>query len=480
MRFSRIPYLGGLLACLAATGCTVGPDYHRPAADMPPRFLQGVNWRPASPAVPEAGGDIWSIYHDPTLEGLEAGVAVSNQTVRAALAAYQFSMAVVDETRAGALPSLGTTASLSRQGSGGAGRTATTLGMGVAVGWDTDLWGRIRRAVESSKAAAAASAADLAGATLSAQSLLATDYFLLRGDDAQIALYRRSVAAYARALRITRDQYSAGTAARSDVALAQSLLDSTRVQETALGVQRAQLADAIAVLAGMPPERFRLTVADLPGTVPVVPVAVPSVLLQRRPDIAAAERTMAAQNALIGVAMAAYYPDISLSAAFSIAASPASAVFSAANQLWGIGAATALPLFEGGARAASVAAAGANYRQSVALYRATVLSAFQQVEDQLAALRILQREATEEAAAVRSALLAERVALNEYRAGTTVYTNVITAQVAALAEQRNMILLQVSRLQASVALAEAIGGGWRGLALADMPAPADRRAGRHG
>jgi NodT family efflux transporter outer membrane factor (OMF) lipoprotein len=327
--------------------------------------------------------------------------------------------------------------------------------------------------VESSVAGAQVSAADLANARLSAQATLATDYFDLRAEDALAQLLGDTVAAYRRALQIAENQYHAGTTSSSDVVTAQAQLQSTEAQLVGVGVQRQQYEHAIAMLTGHAPSDVTIAPAPLASAVPVLPPGLPSALLERRPDVAAAERQMQAQNALIGVQVAAYYPDISLSALGEFAGSPLSQLFTVGNRVWSLGAAGSETLFSGGARGAAVAAARASYDQSVATYRQTVLTAFQQVEDALSNLRILEAQAKAEAIAVASTRRAVEVELNLYRAGTVPYTSVITEQTALLGDQQAALSIQQSRLVASVALIEALGGGWSANAL---PAPEQVKA----
>jgi NodT family efflux transporter outer membrane factor (OMF) lipoprotein len=307
---------------------------------------------------------------------------------------------------------------------------------------------------------AQASAADLADAQLSAQAEVATDYFELRGQDSLQQLLNETVKAFQRSLQIVQNQYAAGTAARSDVITAQAQLLSTQAMAVNVGVQRATFEHAIAMLTGRPPADLTLPPKSLDTVVPQIPVAVPSTLLQRRPDIAEAERQMQQQNALIGVNVAAFYPDINLSAALNYGGSALGLLFAASNQVWFLAASASETVFEGGQRAAAVAAARAAYDNSVANYRQTILTAFQGVEDQLSTLRILSQQAVVENAAVEAAQHAVEISLNEYKAGTVAYTTVITAQAGLLSDQQSALAVQISRMTASVALIKALGGGW--------------------
>jgi NodT family efflux transporter outer membrane factor (OMF) lipoprotein len=469
----------GLALCFVLAACAVGPDYERPPVPVPAAFKELKGWRPGDPRDAIDRGAWWSIYNDPELDRLERMVDVSNQTVKQNEAQYRNAVALVGEARASLFPTAGLTAGATRSGTGGASRSSSagfsssggTRGSGTqyslsgTIAWDLDVWGRIRRQVESSVAGAQVSAADLANARLSAQATLAADYFDLRAEDTLADLLRQTVAAYRRSLEIARNQFHAGTTAVSDVITAEAQLQSAEAQLVGVGVQRAQFEHAIAMLTGRAPSDLSIPPASLPDAVPVVPVGLPSGLLERRPDIAAAERQMQAANALIGVQAAAWYPDISLSALGEFAGSPVSHLFNASNRLWSLAASGSETVFSGGARSASIAAARANYDGAVAAYRQTVLTAFQQVEDALSNLRILEAQAKAEALAVNSTRRAVEVQLNLYRAGTVAYTSVITEQTALLADQQAALSIQQSRLVASVSLVAALGGGWSTEAL---------------
>lgn len=453
-----------LALALVAAGCKVGPNYARPNAPVAPAFKELAGWKPSAPRDGGGGGTWWSLYDDRLLDSLERQVVVSNQNVLAAEAAYRQAAALVREAQASLYPTLTLTPSITRgnsTGSSSLGRGARTeYALEGNASWDLDVWGRIRRQVESQAAAAQVSAADLANARLSAQGSLATDYFELRSADSLMQLLRDTLVAYNDALRITQNQYDAGTASRADVLAAQVQVQSAQALLVAAGVARAQYEHAIAVLTGHPPSDLTIPEAPLATAVPVVPAGVPSALLERRPDIAAAERTMKEENALIGVAIAGYYPDVTLTAVFGYAGNPLSSVFNAANQVWSLGASASETLFQGGLQAATVAAARAGYDNAVATYRQTVLSAFQQVEDDLSDLRILQDQASAEDALVAASRRAVDVTLNEYRAGTVAYTSVITEQEQLLSAQQTALTVRQNRLTDSVALIQALGGGW--------------------
>jgi NodT family efflux transporter outer membrane factor (OMF) lipoprotein len=443
----------------AVSGCKVGPDYHRPSAPIPVTYKEMKGWTPATPANGLDRSDWWTIYHDPTLNALEEQVRLSNQNIKQFEAEYQQARAEVREQQSSLYPSAVVTPTVEHLKSGSVASTTTYTPAGN-VTWDLDVWGKIRRNIESSVANAQASAAELADAQLSAQAEVATDYFQLRYQDSLQQLLNETVQAFERSLEIVRNQYAAGTAARSDVVTAQTQLLSTRALAVNVGVQRATYEHALALLTGRPPAELTLRPKLLDARVPTIPLALPSTLLQRRPDIAAAERQMQQENALIGVNVAAFYPAISLSAALSSTGSALGALFAASNQLWYLAASASETVFEGGQRTAAVAAARAGYESSVANYRQTVLTAFQGVEDDLSTLRILSQQAAVENSAVEAAQRAVDITLNEYKAGTVAYTTVITAQTALLADQQSALAIQANRVTASVALIKALGGGW--------------------
>ena len=470
------PRLAAAGLCLGLGGCMVGPDYATPDAPPSPAFKELAGWEISHPADATNRGDWWSVYQDPVLDGLEQQIDISNQTLKEAEAAYRNARAIVDEARANLFPTASLSAGATRSSSGfgttsssfgtsSSGRTINNYSLEAAASWDLDLWGRIRRQVESDVATAQASAADIASARLSAQGSLATYYFELRYEDSLQSLLDQTVAEYQRSLTITQNQYGAGVAAGADVVAAQGRRESTQAQAIAVATLRGQYEHAIAVLTGHAPSELSIPAGSLTTEVPVMPPGVPSALLQRRPDVAASERTMAAENALIGVAVAAFYPDITLSADYGYSGNPIGSLISVANRVWSLGASATETLFAGGARTAAVAAARATYDQSVATYRQTVLTAFQQVEDDLVALRTLEREAIVQDRAVQSIKRAVVIALNQYRAGTVAYTTVITEQQQELSDEQTALSIRESRLAASVALIQALGGGWDSSAL---------------
>jgi len=467
-----------VIANAGLAGCLVGPDYHRPAAIVPVAYKEAPGWTEAAPADGIPKGDWWTLYGDPDLNRLEPLVAVSNQTLAADYAAYQQALEIVAETQGGLYPTVGLTGSATRaaQGNGGSGHVSTNAGSGGytissggartsgtfegSVDWTPDIWGKIRREVEGDIAAAEVSQADLANATLSAQATLASDYVDLRAADSQITLLQQTVTAYQRSLQITQNQFNAGVAAPSDVLTARTQLEGAQAQLISAGEARAQYEHAIAVLAGHAPVDLTIPPGALMTNIPVVPAGLPATLLQRRPDIAAAERTMAEENAQIGVADAAFYPDISLSALGGYSADPITGLFSVSNALWSLGTDASETLFEGGTRTATVKAAEFGYDEGVATYRQTVLSAFQNVEDDLSNLRILAEQAQSLQAAVTDASRAVQIALNEYEAGTQAYTTVVTAQATLLADQESALTVQQNRLLASISLIQDLGGGY--------------------
>ena len=475
---------------LALAACAVGPDYKRPTAPESKGFKELQGWKQSQPKDDTDRGPWWAIYADPELDTLEKQIDISNQNIQAAAAAYLQASALANEAGAALFPSVSLGLSGTRQG--GAANATTGLGTGTTgtaprnsyelqgnVSWDLDIWGRIRRQKESAVASAQASAAELASARLSAQASLAVDYFSLRAADQLQQLLDATVAGYKRSLTITQNQYSVGVASRLDVITAQTQLDTAESADVNVGVQRATLEHAIAVLIGKAPSEFTLAPGTLTAVVPDVPVSLPSALLERRPDIAAAERQMAASNAQIGVEEAGYYPDISLSGLLGYVNSAFSKLATAPNRVWSLGADATEDLFKGGATSASVSAAEAAYDESVANYRQSVLTAFQGVEDQLATLRILGQQADVQDAAVKDSTQAATIAMNQYRAGTVAYTTVVTAQATALSSQQTSLTLQQQRLVASVTLIEDLGGGWSDAELPTSGDVGDGKASHH-
>jgi len=456
-----------LVGCLSA--CAVGPDYQRPRAPLSASFKEARDWKQSEPQAVNADPSWWQHFDDPVLDRLEREVTVSSQNVLAAEAAYRLAVAEADGANAALFPALGVTAGASRakQLGGTANLRSTTLigndfTAGASASWALDIWGKLRRSLEAAQAGADAEADLLAAARLTSQAALASDYFSLRGADELQRLLDSTVTAYEKSLLITRNQYRAGTAAKSDVDQAETQLESTRAQAIAVRVTRAQLEHAIAVLLGKPPAEFALAPVDGLAEAPEIPISLPSSLLERRPDIAAAERQMAAANAQIGVAIAAFFPDLTLSAATSNSSSSFRHLLSASNNVWSFGPSLAETVIDWGARDAVVAQTRATFDSNVASYRLTVLTALQQVEDDLIAIRQLAREATVEGRAVRSAVEATKLIFNQYRAGTVAYTSVVTAQAAELTAKQSALTIHQSQLTTAVALLQALGGGWQG------------------
>jgi len=454
-------------------GCMVGPDYQRPQVNVPTQYKELPGWTAATPAAADTPkGDWWSGFHDPLLDQLEPLVSVSNQTVRQDYANYQQALAEVQVARSGLFPTLGITGSGNKQRSASnslsSNRAISTSGsLEGNVSWAPDLWGKVRRTVEENKANAQASAATLANATLSEQTALATAVIELRVSDANIDLLQKTVDAYKESLRVVANQGAAGTTPPSDVISARTQLENAQSSLIALGVARAQYAHAIAVLVGKNPEELDIPHnATLPA-LPAVPTGMPSTLLQRRPDIAIAERQMAAQNAAIGVAVAAYYPSLSLSAADGFSQSPLAGLLHIANHVWSLGADVSETVFDGGERHGEVAAAKAAYEATVANYRGTVLTALQNVEDELSGLRILAQQAEIQESALRDARRGAEIALNEYQAGTVDYTTAATAQATQLSTEQNALNVQQQRLLDTVSLIGDLGGGWTSKELDD-------------
>ena len=469
-------------------GCSAGPNYVRPPVETPSAYKEAQGWKQAEPRDEQPRGNWWEAFNDPQLNALVTQVAITNQTIKAAEARVREARALTQAARAAFFPIVTANASATRSGSGGGTRstssgTTVTLGgvhnnynVALDVNWEIDLWGRVRRTVEASEATAEASAADLESAKLSAQAQLAEDYFLLRVQDAQIRLLNDTVVAYERSLQLTRNQYAVGVVGRADVAQAETQLKSTQAQAIDAAVQRAQLEHAIAILIGKPPAEFSIAAEAVATEFPVIPVDLPSELLERRPDIAAAERRAAAANAQIGVAEAAFFPSLTLSATGGFQSSVLSQLFTLPSRYWSLGPALAQIIFDAGLRRAQTAQAVATYDENVANYRQTVLTGFQEVEDNLAAIKILEQEASVQDEAVKAARESLAIVLNQYRAGTANYLAVVVIQAAALNNERTALSILGRRLTASVVLIKALGGGWK-----EAPAAtADGELGRRG
>jgi NodT family efflux transporter outer membrane factor (OMF) lipoprotein len=467
----RFALLAGAL--LVSSACMVGPNYKRPAAPQTPAFKEPPpeGWKEAQPNDGAIKGKWWEIYNDPQLNALEEQVSISNQNVLAAEANFRAARYAVGIARAGLYPtvSVGPTVGVGQSSSSTVGNghapVAALFDLSATPSWTADIWGSVRRGVRASEATAQADFALLENARLSYQSELAEDYFELHGTDGDIDLLDRTTKSYEEYLTLTQNRYKAGVASGGDVALAQTQLDTTRAQLIDLGVARAQYEHAIAILTGKPPSAVTVSAALLKTPPPAVPVGVPSAMLERRPDIAAAERTMASTNEQIGIAVAAYYPTLTLSASGGFEATNIAKWFSLPNRFWSLGAGMSEVVFEGGKRRSQVKMTEAQYDATVANYRQSVLTAFQQVEDNLAALRILGEEAAAANLAAKAAHDSLDIATYQYKAGTVNYLTVITAQATALANDKTVVDLMARRLTASVLLIQALGGGWDRSAL---------------
>jgi NodT family efflux transporter outer membrane factor (OMF) lipoprotein len=497
----HLPRLPILVVPLLFAGCSVGPDYVQPSAPMPAGNFKefGGTWEPAKPNDDAIRGKWWEIYHDPVLDALEEKVNISNQNVIEAEAQFREAAATVKVARAAFWPTITANPSvtesqasqnLQSSSSGGSGGSGSLSGFGHSLGhqgaqdistynlpveasYMVDIWGEVRRSVESQAATAQASFANLENMRLSFQATLAQDYFELHGQDAEAELLSSTVKSYEDFLTLTKNRYASGIASQADVAQAQTQLDTTKAQLIDLGVARAQFEHAIAVLTGQPPSSFGLTEKGLPGAPPHVPIGVPSRLLERRPDVAQAERQMAAANAAIGVQVAGYYPQVTLTTQAGIEAINVSDLFTGPSFMWSVGAAVAQTVFDAGATHGRVQEAQANYDATVANYRETVLTAMQQVEDDLAGLRILENEAQAEDVAVASAKQSLDVNTNQYKAGIVDYLTVITAQATYLSDEVQAVNIRTRRMTTSVLLVEALGGGWSTADLPGRPGVAD-------
>ncbi len=452
-------------------GCApVGPDFLRPAAIVSPQFKEVAGWKVATPRTRESKGDWWSIFRDAELSRLEEAVAISNQTVKSDEANYLESLALINEARAGLYPTVGGMGSVTR---GAQGSTPETTMTAEATGaWTLDVWGMVRREIEAQTAGAESVAANLANALLAAQSQLATEYVTLRQADSLETLLTKTVEEYRHSVEITQNQYNAGTAARSDVITAQAQLLNAQAALVAAGVSRAQAEHAIAVLMGRPPAGLSVPKGALATAVPPIPVQLPSSLLERRPDVAAAEDTMRQANAQIGVEFAGYFPNISLSGLLGYTHSTPSSL-ALANPIWSIGASLAQPVLNGGLTGAQVEAARQTYSADVATYRQTVLTAIQQVEDALVGIRILEREAKVQAEDVRISRQATQIALNEYRAGTQAFTAVVVAEAQQLSVEEALLTTQGQIQTNAINLVVALGGGWSQSKLPDAATDSD-------
>jgi NodT family efflux transporter outer membrane factor (OMF) lipoprotein len=498
--FGRLqPYAAGtvlvaLLVCPLASGCVVGPKYTRPDVATPPAFKElpppteagGATWSVAQPADETVRGGWWEVFGDPQLNALEQQIDMSNQNVAAAMAGFLSARAVARQARSHLSPTLSTNPTIFAAhqptvtavvSSTTASASAPVLSTGTysefllpfSASWEADVFGRLRNTVKVGVSGAQASAADLENIRLMVQAELAVDYYELRAQDALRQLFDATVSAYQDSLDITRVQFRAGIASDEAVAQAETQLEATQAQATNLGIARAQFEHAIALLLGRPASTFSLAASPLSATVPAIPPSVPSALLERRPDVAAAERRAAQANAQIGVAQAAFFPTVMLTGTGGFAATSITDWLQWPSLFWSVGPALAQTIFDAGLRRATVQQYQASFEQAVANYRETVLTAFQQVEDNLATLRILSEVIQQQDTAVMSATRSLTVATTRYRAGIDPYLNVIAAQTTLLANQQTAVNLRRQQMTASVQLIEALGGGWTS---AQLPSPA--------
>ncbi|MDF2642260.1 MAG: outer rane efflux protein [Pseudomonas sp.] len=478
--FSCLLRPGTLALALVLSACAVGPDYHAPEMTTPVQFKAAEGWRQATPSDAIARGAWWEIYNDPQLNALVERLNTSNQTVAQYEAQYRQAQALVRSSRAAFLPTLDLTTGKTRssQGTGSSSSSLSNNSSGIrdtynaqlGVSWEADIWGKLRRGLEADTASAQASLADLAAMQLSLQSELVQNYLQLRVIDEQKRLLEATVEAYQRSLTMTQNQYRAGISGRDAVAQAQTQLKSTQADLIDLAWQRAQFENAIAVLMGMAPAEFNLVASPSVPALPQIPVGVPSQLLERRPDIAAAERSVMAANANIGVAKAAYYPDFTLSLSGGYSSSTFANWISLPNRFWSVGPQLALTLFDGGRRSAEVERSEAVYDQTVAQYRQTVLDGFQEVENYMVQLQVYEQEASVRQEALEAARESLRLTSNQYKAGLIGYLDVVNVQATALSNERSVLNVLQSRLIASVQLVAALGGGWnvdQGLTLRD-------------
>jgi NodT family efflux transporter outer membrane factor (OMF) lipoprotein len=474
-----------LVVALLLSSCMVGPKYAKPTAPVPPAFKEAPpdsfketrDWKFAQPGAPSLPANWWVTFGDPQLSALEEQVAAGNQDLKIAEARFRQARAMIRFNRAAEFPTISTNPSLASlrdsQNQPYFPQPATSTGQFVLpfdLSYELDLWGRVRRTVNASREEAQATAADLATATLSIQAELAYDYFELRAADAQKQLLADTVKAYADALQLTENRFEGGASPKSDVAQAQTQLDTATAMETDIDVQRAQYEHAIATLLGKPPAQFGLAPVALHAEPPPIPIGLPSQLLERRPDIAASERRVEEANEQIGIARAAFFPTVTLGASAGFEGTSLLNWFNWPSRFWAVGPQLAETLFDAGRRRAGSEVAIAGYDAAVAGYRETTLTAFQQVEDNLAALRILENEEKQQRNAVASAEESLQLFINRYQGGVDNYLQVITAQTIALTNERNEIDIQRRRMDASVLLIKAVGGGWNISAMPSLPA----------
>ena len=473
-RIGQLLLLGATVLFFAA--CAVGPKYKAPAVPAPPAYKEVGDWKTAQPSDQNLGGSWWGIFHDPQLNVLEQQIDVSNQNLKAAVAQYQEARAALRYARADYYPTVTTNPSAARQRysanrplSLGNGKTFNDFVVPIDFSYQVNAWGRVSKNVESFREQAQASAADLAVINLTMHANLAIDYFAARTLDAEEKLLQNTVVQYQQALQLNEDRYQGGLASEVEVEQARTILETTRAQLVDVGVARAQYEHAAAVLTGKPPADFSLPPLPLTTPPPPIPVGVPSELLERRPDIAASERRVASANAQVGLAKTAYYPLVNIVGSGGFESGTITTLMQGPSALWSVGAAAAATIFDGGRRHALNDEAKATYDSSVASYRQTVLSAFQQVEDNLAALRVLENEAGVQATAVQSAQRSLDLSNTRYEGGVTSYLEVITAQNAALSDEVTAVNILGRRMASAVLLVEALGGGWDRSGLPERP-----------
>ncbi len=475
--FSFITYSVFILAAVFTTGCAVGPKYKVPAMTAPPAYKESANWKPAQPDERQLGGDWWEVFQDPQLNNLEQQINVSNQNLKVAVAQYQQSRAALRSVRADYFPTVTASPSAAREkysnnrtpASALDGLTFNDFVLPVNFSYQANVWGRVSRNVESYREQAQATAADLAVVNLSMHATLAVDYFAARTLDAEEKLLQDTVAQYQQAYQLNEDRYQGGLASEVEVQQARTILQTTRAQLVDVGVARAQYEHAVAVLLGKAPEGFTLAPLPLTTPPPTIPVGVPSELLERRPDIAAAERRVAAANGQIGLAETAYYPLVNIVGRGGFESGAITTLLQGPGAMWSVGASLVQTLFDGGRRHAVVEEAKASHDSAVAFYRQTVLTSFQQVEDNLAALRILEQEAEVQTSAVEAAQRSLDLSNSRYEGGVTSYLEVITAQNTALSDELTAVNILGRREASAVLLIEAIGGGWNRGSLPARP-----------
>jgi NodT family efflux transporter outer membrane factor (OMF) lipoprotein len=461
-------WVSALLSFLICSGCAIGPKYQRPAAPAVPTFKElagNDQWKMATPSDQLLKGKWWEMFGDPELNRLEESINIDNQNVKQAEAQFRQSRALVAGNQANYYPTIGSSPAITQSDTGpnsgrGFGGTSQSFSLPATVSWEPDLWGRVRLAVENAKDNAQVSAADLENVRLSAQAQLATDYFTLVATDMQEDILADTIKAYQRNLQLTENRFNGGVASKSDITLAQTQLAGALAQSTDLRITRAQQEHAIAVLTGQPPSRIEVPISTIKGPPPEIPLALPSTLLERRPDIAANERQMAAANANIGITETAFYPTLTLSATPGLLSTGLANLVTWGSRVWSAGPSISQTLFDFGRRNAQVQGAQASYDATVAAYRQTVLAAFQEVEDDLASLRYLAEEAGQEQEAVVAAEQSLTLEMARYIAGTDSYLNVITTQIIALQDRQTAVTILQRRMLAAVDLVKAVGGGW--------------------